>query len=190
MFVTIRATESRGRVDRTSDDAAGALRAARHLIVFCDGAVRHRHPLSRRSQIGIAVRKHHFEHDQLLPTFDRLCPFGRHPITGRGCFVGDPELVVHGRSEHSDAAMCSDNQRVRLTHRQGVTGFERREKGINRICRAAECLGRILIGAACSQNSDSNGQSQPQTSLTPHDIDNSRRPISRRPRQMLTRPAR
>jgi hypothetical protein len=26
--------------------------------------------------------------------------------------------------------------------------------------------------------------------LTPHDIDNSRRPISRRPRQMLTRPAR
>lgn len=171
------------------EDAAGSLCAARHLIVFCHGAVPDQHPLSHRSQISVAVRKHHFEHDQLLPAFDGLCPFVRHPIIGLRCFVGDPERVVHGRSEQPDATMCSNNQCVRLTHRQVVIGFESREQGIDRICWSAERLERILIGASCSQNSDSSGQRQSPTSLTPHDVDNSRRSISRSPRQMLMRPS-
>ena len=192
MFDTILSMNTVDRPSRgTSDDAAAqSLRAASHLIVFCDGAVPHRHPLSRRSQIGVTVRKHHFEHDQLLPTFDRLRPFGRHPITGLRCFVGDPERVVHGRIKHPDAAMCSNNECVRLTHRQVGAGFENREQGIDRICWSAERLGRTLIGASCSQNSDSNGQSQPPTPWTPHDMDNSRRAISRSPRQILTGPSR
>jgi len=131
--------------------------------------------------MSVALRNHHFERDQLLPAFDGRGPFGGHPITKLRCFVGNPEPVVH-KADHPDAAMCSDNQRVRLTYLEVVTEFECWEKSIDRIFWTTDRLRRILIGASRSQDTKGSGQSQSQTSTTPHDLENSRSVVSRRPR--------
>jgi len=133
--------------------------------------------------MSVALRNHHFERDQFLPAFDGRGPFGGHPITRLRCLVGDPEPVIH-KADHPNAAMCSDNQRVRLTFLEAVTDFECWEKCIDRICGTTERLRRILIGASCSQDSDGNGESESQTSSTPHTVENSRSVNSRNPPRM------